>query len=105
MADARVSRISRRGVLAQRGAAVLGAVLSWENIDKYGADVIMLDSRAQALQPKDLAAGKPSWRRLPAVKAGQVIAWQPEPRFSYAGCAPILETLARTIRSSRKVAG
>jgi iron complex transport system substrate-binding protein len=78
--------------------------LSWENIDKYGADVIMLDSRTQALQPTDLAAGKPSWRRLPAVEAKQVIAWQPEPRFSYAGCAPILEALATTIRSARKAA-
>jgi iron complex transport system substrate-binding protein len=78
--------------------------LSWENIDRYRADVIMLDSRTQALRPKDLTAGKPSWRRLPAVKNGQVIAWQPEPRFSYAGCAPILEALAATIGSARKVA-
>ncbi|QXJ25141.1 ABC transporter substrate-binding protein [Actinomadura graeca] len=75
--------------------------LSWENADRYPADVIMLDSRTQALQPKDLGS-KPSWRDLPAVKAGQVIPWQPEPRFSYAGCAPILEALAKSIQSAKK---
>lgn len=75
--------------------------LSWENADKYKADVIMLDSRTQALQPKDLGS-KPSWKDLPAVKAGQVIAWQPEPRFSYEGCAPILEALAASVRSAKK---
>ncbi|GAA3987120.1 siderophore-binding protein DesE [Actinomadura viridis] len=75
--------------------------LSWENAGKYRADVILLDSRTQALQPKDLAA-KPAWRDLPAVKAGQVVPWQPEPRFSYAGCAPILEDLAKTVRTAKK---
>ncbi|GAA4369458.1 siderophore-binding protein DesE [Actinomadura verrucosospora] len=75
--------------------------LSWENADKYTADVIMLDSRTQALQPKDLGS-KPSWKDLPAVKANQVIAWQPEPRFSYEGCAPILEALAASLRSAKK---
>ncbi|MEU8117161.1 ABC transporter substrate-binding protein [Spirillospora sp. NPDC049024] len=75
--------------------------LSWENADKYKADVIMLDSRTQALQPKDLGS-KPSWKDLPAVKAGQVIAWQAEPRFSYEGCAPVVEALAAAIRSAKK---
>ncbi|MEO3828771.1 ABC transporter substrate-binding protein [Actinomadura sp. B10D3] len=75
--------------------------LSWENAGKYKADVIMLDARTQALQPKDLGS-KPSWKDLPAVKAGQVIAWQPEPRFSYEGCAPIIESLAQTIQSAKK---
>ncbi|MFC5753701.1 ABC transporter substrate-binding protein [Actinomadura rugatobispora] len=75
--------------------------LSWENAGKYAADVIILDSRTQALQPKDLAA-KPAWRDLPAVKAGQVVPWQPEPRFSYAGCAPILEALAKTVQTAEK---
>ncbi|MFC4906633.1 ABC transporter substrate-binding protein [Actinomadura gamaensis] len=77
--------------------------LSWENAGKYKADVILLDARTQALQPKDLGS-KPSWGELPAVKANQVFAWEPEPRFSYAGCAPIIEKLAETIRTARKVA-
>ncbi|GAA4066775.1 ABC transporter substrate-binding protein [Actinomadura miaoliensis] len=76
--------------------------LSWENADKYRADVIMLDSRTQALQPKDLGS-RPSWKDLPAVKANQVIGWQPEPVFSYTGCAPILETLAQTLKAAKKI--
>ncbi|MER7272871.1 ABC transporter substrate-binding protein [Dactylosporangium sp. NPDC000244] len=77
--------------------------LSWENADKYKADVILLDNRAQALQPKDLTA-KPTWANLAAVKAGQVVPWQSEPRFSYAGCAGALETLAKALAGAKKVA-
>lgn len=76
--------------------------LSWENAGKYEADVILLDNRAAALQPGDLVA-KPSWSQLPAVKAGQVRPWASEPRFSYAGFAPTIESLAQTIREAKKV--
>ncbi|MGI5162429.1 ABC transporter substrate-binding protein [Microbispora sp. CA-102843] len=76
--------------------------LSWENADKYDADLILLDNRSTALQPKDLTS-KPSWGKLPAVKADQVVAWDPVPRFSYAGAAPILENLATAIREAKKV--
>ncbi|HEY2700534.1 MAG TPA: ABC transporter substrate-binding protein [Pseudonocardiaceae bacterium] len=75
--------------------------LSWENADKYAADLIYLDSRAAAMQPKDLT-GKPSWAALPAVKAGQVEPWPSEPRFSYAGCAPNIEALAAAIQRAKK---
>lgn len=77
--------------------------LSWENADKYHADLILLDARSTALQPEDLA-GKPTWRRLPAVQAGQVAAWDAVPRFSHAGAAPLLEALANSIRKSRHLA-
>ncbi|WP_221889972.1 ABC transporter substrate-binding protein [Microbispora hainanensis] len=76
--------------------------LSWENADKYDADLILLDNRSTALQPKDLTS-KPSWAKLPAVKAGQIIGWDPVPRFSYAGAAPILEGLATAIRNAEKL--
>ncbi|MFD8549232.1 ABC transporter substrate-binding protein [Streptomyces sp. NPDC059649] len=76
--------------------------LSWENADKYKADVLLLDNRTATLQPKDLAA-KPSWAKLPAVKAGQITPWSSEPRFSYAGSAPLIETLAKAIESAKKV--
>ncbi|WP_018654967.1 ABC transporter substrate-binding protein [Actinomadura flavalba] len=76
--------------------------LSWENAGKYKADIVFLDARTQSLQPKDLG-GKPSWKDLPAVKAGQVVPWHAEPRFSYAGSAPLLEDLAKAIRSAKKV--
>jgi len=76
--------------------------LSWENAGKYAADLLLLDSRTSALQPKDLT-GKPTWGQLPAVKAGQVFGWDSEPRFSYSGCAPLLEKLAHALLSSKKV--
>jgi iron complex transport system substrate-binding protein len=76
--------------------------LSWENADKYKADVIMLDNRTQSLQPAALTS-KPSWRQLPAVKAGQITTWDAEPRFSYAGAAPLLENLAKAIGDAKKV--
>ena len=76
--------------------------LSWENADKYPADLVYLDSRAAAMQPKDLA-GKPSWAALSEVKAGQVVPWMSEARFSYAGCAPNIEALAAAIQRAKKV--
>ncbi|MGC5019252.1 ABC transporter substrate-binding protein [Micromonospora sp. DT47] len=76
--------------------------LSWENAGKFPADLILLDNRSTALQPKDLA-GKPTWRQLPAVRAGQVTPWDAVPRFSYAGAAPLLENLAAAIRSAKRL--
>ncbi|MFF7730420.1 ABC transporter substrate-binding protein [Streptomyces sp. NPDC008001] len=77
--------------------------LGWENAGKYPADLILLDNRTAALQPKDLAA-KPTWAELPAVKAGQVAPWLSEPRYSYAGCAPLVEALAEAVQKAKKVA-
>ncbi|MCF2532080.1 ABC transporter substrate-binding protein [Yinghuangia soli] len=77
--------------------------LSWENAGKYRPDVIILDNRSSALQPKDLAA-KPTWNELAAVKAGQVFPWASEPRFSYAGFAPVLEQLADALGKAKKAA-
>ncbi|OIV35228.1 ABC transporter substrate-binding protein [Mangrovactinospora gilvigrisea] len=77
--------------------------LSWEKADKYRADVILLDNRTGTLQPKDLT-GKPTWQRLPAVKADQVVPWPSEARFSWAGCAPTLERIADALESAKKVA-
>lgn len=76
--------------------------LSWENADAYAADLVLLDNRGTSLQPADLAS-RPSWSRLPAVKAEQITPWDSVPRFSYAGAAPLLERLADAIRRARKV--
>ncbi|MFD4560075.1 ABC transporter substrate-binding protein [Streptomyces sp. NPDC058469] len=75
--------------------------LSWENVDKYGADIIMMDNRTSAIQPADITEG--TWKKLPAVKADQVIARNPEPILSYDKCAPLLEDLATAIESAKKV--
>ncbi|KAF4407359.1 ABC transporter substrate-binding protein [Streptomyces lycii] len=76
--------------------------LSWENADKYKADILFLDNRSSALQPKALAK-KPTWAKLPAVEAGQVVGWSSEPRYSYAGCAPLIEQLAKAIEDAKKI--
>jgi iron complex transport system substrate-binding protein len=76
--------------------------LSWERADKYAADVILLDNRTSALQPKNLTSN-PTWSRLPAVKAGQITPWLSEPRFSYAGAAPLIERLAGALQKAKKV--
>ncbi|MFE2809704.1 ABC transporter substrate-binding protein [Streptomyces nigra] len=76
--------------------------LSWENVDKYPADIIMMDDRSQTIQPADISEG--TWKKLPAVKAGQVIPRSPEPILSYAKCTPLLTNLAEAIEKAKKVA-
>ncbi|WP_327695113.1 ABC transporter substrate-binding protein [Streptomyces sp. NBC_00459] len=75
--------------------------LSWENVDKYKADVIMMDNRTSAIQPGDITEA--TWKQLPAVKAGQVIARNPEPILSYDKCVPLLTSLAEAIENAKKV--
>ncbi|MEU9980162.1 ABC transporter substrate-binding protein [Streptomyces sp. NPDC050856] len=77
--------------------------LSWETVDKYKADIIMMDNRSSALQPSALTA-KPTWTRLPAVKAGQVVPRVTEPIYSYDKCATLVEDLAKAIENAKKVA-
>ncbi|MEW1929956.1 ABC transporter substrate-binding protein [Streptomyces sp. NPDC088360] len=76
--------------------------LSWENADKYHADLIMIDNRESALTPGQLAE-KPTWELLPAVKADQTVPWSMEERYSYAGYAPVLERLATAIEKSKRL--
>ncbi|MGV9241336.1 ABC transporter substrate-binding protein, partial [Streptomyces nigra] len=66
------------------------------------ADIIMMDDRSQTIQPADISEG--TWKKLPAVKAGQVIPRSPEPILSYAKCTPLLTNLAEAIEKAKKVA-
>ncbi|MEU6594859.1 ABC transporter substrate-binding protein [Streptomyces sp. NPDC046881] len=75
--------------------------LSWENVDKYRADIIMMDDRSSAIQPADIT--KATWKKLPAVKAGQVIPRSPEPILSYDKCVPLLTNLAEALEKAKKV--
>ncbi|MGC4999305.1 ABC transporter substrate-binding protein [Streptomyces sp. DT195] len=75
--------------------------LSWENVDKYPADIIIMDDRSSTIQPADIT--KATWKKLPAVKAGQVIPRSAEPILSYDKCAPLLENLAKAIETAKKV--
>ncbi|MEU0244534.1 ABC transporter substrate-binding protein [Streptomyces sp. NPDC006235] len=76
--------------------------LSWENVDKYAADVIMMDDRSSAIQPANITEA--TWKKLPAVKAGQVISRSAEPILSYDKCVPLVENLAKAIETAKKVA-
>ncbi|RPE43689.1 iron complex transport system substrate-binding protein [Streptomyces sp. Ag109_O5-1] len=75
--------------------------LSWENVDKYKADIIMMDDRSATIQPADITQA--TWKKLPAVKAGQVIARSPEPIFSYDKCVAMVENLAKALETAKKV--
>ncbi|MEV0221658.1 ABC transporter substrate-binding protein [Streptomyces sp. NPDC050704] len=77
--------------------------LSWENADMYEADLILVDNRAGNLQPAELTKTKPTWARLPAVRADQTIPWANEERFSHAGYAPRIEQLAAAVEKSKTV--
>jgi iron complex transport system substrate-binding protein len=77
--------------------------LSWENVAKYAADLILMDNRTGTLQPGDLGA-KPTWGRLPAVKAHQIVPRLTEPIYSYGRVAPIVDALAQAIENAKKVA-
>ncbi|MFG2477237.1 ABC transporter substrate-binding protein [Streptomyces fagopyri] len=76
--------------------------LSWENVDKYPADIIIMDDRTATIQPADITEA--TWKKLPAVKAGQVIARTPEAILSYDKCTPIIDRLAEAIEKAKKVA-
>jgi iron complex transport system substrate-binding protein len=76
--------------------------LSWENVAKYPADVIMYDARTQALQPDQLKSNA-AWSRLPAVTAGQLIPWYSETPFSHRNLAPKLSEVATGLRRATKV--
>lgn len=78
--------------------------LGWENADTYGADLILVDQRTGNLQPGELKKSKPTWAKLPAVKAGQVASWSNEAQFSHAGYAPLMEQLAAAVDKSKKAA-
>ncbi|WP_241564167.1 ABC transporter substrate-binding protein [Nonomuraea polychroma] len=74
--------------------------MSWENADKYQADVILVDARAQSMTIEEMAK-KPTWAKLPAVKAGQLYPWRAAERYSYLGYADVLEELKANLEKAR----
>jgi iron complex transport system substrate-binding protein len=77
--------------------------LSWEQIGRYPADVILYDAR-EAPNVTAAAAKMPTWTGLPAVKAGQVYPWRPAAPFSYKSYAPLYRAIAQHLREARVVA-
>lgn len=73
--------------------------LSWEEADRYPADVIIHDIRSYSEQPDQLA-DRPTWAALPAVEAGQVGAWSAETVLSYQGFAATFRDLAALLEQA-----
>lgn len=72
-------------------------IVSFEQADKYPADLILYDTRAGALGPKELAK-KPAWNLNPAVKAGQLVPWQGQEDWSYQLYTKDIKTLTRAVK-------
>lgn len=74
--------------------------LSWEQANKYPADLILYDNRAGSAT-LDFLATIETWRNLPAVQSGQIGPWNTEPTYSYKSYANDVRGLAEAIRKSR----
>jgi iron complex transport system substrate-binding protein len=77
--------------------------LSWEQLGRYPADVILVDQRDPSAQ--SILDKQPLWATLPAVKAGQVGGWFASQQYSWRALAPIVTDLAALIERSSVVTG
>jgi iron complex transport system substrate-binding protein len=77
--------------------------LSWENVDKYPADLYLADDRQSSMTPAQLMEN-PSFKFLPAAAAGQIGPWSVEYVISYQGLTTVLEALAETVRNAKVLA-
>ncbi len=78
--------------------------VSWELADKHPADVILYDARNAEAFTTDRAK-YPTFARLPAVRANQVFAWNPETPTSWAQFAPALRQLTADLGTVRPITG
>jgi iron complex transport system substrate-binding protein len=74
--------------------------LSWENVDKYHADLFLADDRAFSMSTDELMA-QDSFKFLPAAQAGQIGPWSVEYVISYQGLTAVLEALAESVRNAQ----
>lgn len=69
--------------------------VSWENADKYPADLILVDNRSAATL--EIALAQPTWTLNPGAAAGQVADWPAFWLRNYAAYARELAKLAEVI--------
>lgn len=74
--------------------------LSWEQVGKYPADLVLTDTRTFSLS-KEQMNEYPTWRALPAVAAGQLGDWSAEPRFNYTLAAPVIRDLTTAVKNAK----
>lgn len=87
-------------IVAGGGSEDYWEQLSWEQVGKYPADLILTDTRTFALSRQQMAE-YPTWRALPAVTAGQLGDWSAEPRFNYTLAAPVIRKLTEAVKGAR----
>lgn len=73
--------------------------LASENLDKYPADVILVDARS-GNKARSALEEHPLWASLPAVKAGQVFPWHAYDPATYTFYIKALEDLVSAMKSS-----
>lgn len=71
--------------------------LSWENVDKYQADLVILDNR---YVDRQTAESQPTWTTLKAAEAGAVADWPAWWMRNYASYANELEKLTDAINAA-----
>jgi iron complex transport system substrate-binding protein len=76
--------------------------ISYEQLDRYSADVIFDDARSPGTQQASDKVGV--WQALPAVRAGQVHDWKAAAPYSYLAGAPIFADFAAAMAGAEKVA-
>lgn len=72
--------------------------VSWENADKYPADLILVDNRSPATMKTALA--QPTWTLNPGAKAGQVAEWPAFWLRNYTHYAAALSELTAAITAA-----
>ncbi|MEV4442719.1 ABC transporter substrate-binding protein [Streptomyces sp. NPDC049577] len=87
-------------VLPRGGETAYVEKLSWELADRYPADLILLDVRSSSLQPPELRHNA-MWRDLPAVRAGRLGRWNPEPCLSHRGMTRVYDAFTRDVAAAR----
>lgn len=73
--------------------------VSYEKLDDYAADVILVDSRDPDLA--ETGQGQATWKALPAARAGQVYAWQPAAPYSWTANVPVFADFATALTTAK----
>ena len=72
-------------------------VVKWTDLgSSHPADIYLYDQRPNSLAQNQLAE-IPEWAELPAVAAGHVIAWNPEPPLTFEAAAAAADALTAAI--------
>lgn len=80
-------------------ASSTGETLSWENADKYQADLLIIDERGYPANLED-AEAQPTWASLDAAAAGAVAVWPAYWVRTYDAYAGTLDDLTAAIEDA-----